>query len=103
MRLQSTCRNQQQQQQQLLIAQLAVLLQPSHVSSTDVLWAQEWRLKKGIDTILEQPQPAFDFAKGMYTHGVACFTKSGQPVWVDKIADLKRNFADFKVALRTAS
>jgi hypothetical protein len=33
----------------------------------------------------------------MYTHGVACFTKSGQPVWVDKIADLKRNFAEFKV------
>lgn len=58
---------------------------------------QEWRRRKGIDTLLEQPQPAFDFGKNMYAHGVACFTKGGQPVWVDKIADLKRTFAEFKV------
>ena len=75
---------------------------PCRTCSTPTLTAQEWRRRKGIDTILEQPQPAFDFAKGMYTHGVACFTKGGQPVWVDKIADLKRNFAEFKVCLRTA-
>lgn len=59
--------------------------------------SQEWRRKKGIDTILEQPQPAFDYAKGMYEHGVPCFTKSGQPVWVDKISDMKKSFANFKV------
>lgn len=67
-------------------------------SSVDM---QEWRRTKGINTILEQPQPAYAFAKGMYAHGVACFTRRGQPVWVDKIADLKRSFPEFKVAVRS--
>lgn len=66
-------------------------------TSPRYLILQEWRNQKGIDTILEQPQPAFEFAKDMYGHGVVCFTRDGQPVWVDKIADMKRTFAEFKV------
>jgi len=60
---------------------------------------QEWREKMQMRTILEQPQPVFAFAKRMYGHGVPCFTKGGQPVWVDKIADLKKTFSEFKVTL----
>lgn len=60
---------------------------------------QEWREKMQMRTILEQPQPVFAFAKRMYGHGVPCFTKAGQPVWVDKVADLKKTFSEFKATL----
>ena len=64
---------------------------------------QDWREKVGVGSILEQPQPFFDFAKGMYTHGLVCFTKNGAPVWLDKVGDMKRDWAGFKVRRRFCS
>jgi hypothetical protein len=58
---------------------------------------QDWREKVGVGSILEQPQPFFDFAKGMYTHGLVCFAKNGAPVWLDKVGEMKREWAAFKV------
>ncbi len=58
---------------------------------------QDWREKVGVGSILEQPQPFFDFAKNMYMHGLVCFTKNGAPVWLDKVGDMKRDWAGFKV------
>ncbi len=58
---------------------------------------QDWREKVGVGSILEQPQPFFEFAKGMYTHGLVCFTKNGAPVWLDKVGEMKREWSAFKV------
>ena len=68
-----------------------------HGRALPYLVLQDWREKVGVGSILEQPQPFFDFAKGMYTHGLVCFTKNGAPVWLDKVGDMKRDWAGFKV------
>ena len=57
---------------------------------------QEWRHSNGIMGILQQPQPHFQFFKGMFRHGLLGVTRTGHPIWFMRIGDMKTGFRSFK-------
>lgn len=59
---------------------------------------QAWREANGIDTILQQRQPAFRAMKELFEHGALGMSKTGHVVFIERLGQIRKNWHAFLVS-----